>query len=541
MIVASVLLLLVASQIPGEEASIERGLTKHPAGAARAEWASAQLVGRSFEAFGAFDARSFVETAMALGHASRFDEARRLLADIRYDGPPDDAHRNHLWFQWLGSNVNRGWVEDLTFSLVGRKGCVPYKKQYGVELWAAAARAGIEVPQVPPERLPWGEYKRCSVAIGQLGPFLSRIPAGTLLVAFGSPAAPAVEVVHHLGLVGVDEKGRRILRYAGPSGVSEEPLARYVARLEKLTGKDAIHGVSLIGLRDNSERARRLLAGGPEAEVLISTESLLDQGLAAHAPGAERLQWASRQLLGKPFTMFALGEGSGVEPMPRFRLDGFDCQTFIETSIALANAESTQEARRILDDIRYDGPIDYTHRNHYPLAQWFRANVRKGYLEDITRAVGGDRVMEASKVYDDASWALAEERGLVLKSLPRERWPRGTFTQPIVPIDEVHEVLPKLPAGTLAIIVHDDRPDLATFRVHHFTLLAVQDGKGYFRHASSFKGYGEVLDEPWDVALERLKRNKVWPVTGMAFYAIRNNREHVSGLLTPPQVVSPTE
>ncbi len=49
------------------------------------------------------------------------------------------------------------------------------------------------------------------------------------------------------------------------------------------------------------------------------------------------------------------------------------------------------------------GPIAYTHRNHYPLAQWFPANVRKGYLEDITRAVGGDRGVEARKVYDGAS------------------------------------------------------------------------------------------------------------------------------------------
>ena len=38
-----------------------------------------------------------------------------------------------------------------------------------------------------------------------------------------------------------------------------------------------------------------------------------------------------------PYGDYPLGEGSGVEPQPRWRVDQVDCQTFVETVLAMAD------------------------------------------------------------------------------------------------------------------------------------------------------------------------------------------------------------
>src|SRR5512147_642920 len=113
------------------------------------------------------------------------------------------------------------------------------------------------------------------------------------------------------------------------------------------------------------------LAASPE--VAASPEPALDAGLAARAAGAPRAVWASGLLVGAPYRVSPLGEGSGIDRDPRFRLDAFDCQTLVETAIALGNARSVAEARVLLDDLRYEGPPDFQHRNHYVEAQWLTA------------------------------------------------------------------------------------------------------------------------------------------------------------------------
>jgi hypothetical protein len=133
-----------------------------------------------------------------------------------------------------------------------------------------------------------------------------------------------------------------------------------------------------------------LLAAAP---VLQMSEQQLDRAIAdAHLVPAigERVERLSALFVGVPYGDYPLGEGSGVEPQPRWRVDKVDCQTFVETVLAMANAKSLDRARTILDDIRYAGDpprVSFATRNHFTEAQWLPANAAKGYLREETRTI----------------------------------------------------------------------------------------------------------------------------------------------------------
>ena len=133
-----------------------------------------------------------------------------------------------------------------------------------------------------------------------------------------------------------------------------------------------------------------LLATAP---VLQMSEQQLDRAIAdAHLVPAigERVERLSALFVGVPYGDYPLGEGSGVEPQPRWRVDKVDCQTFVETVLAMANAKSLDRARAVLDDIRYAGDppkVSFSTRNHFTEAQWLPSNFTKGYLREETRTV----------------------------------------------------------------------------------------------------------------------------------------------------------
>lgn len=102
--------------------------------------------------------------------------------------------------------------------------------------------------------------------------------------------------------------------------------------------------------------------------------------LEALPPGnaALRTEAASRALLGRPYLRGGpLGEGDSSlgDTQPRFRLDGFDCVTFLETSLALARARDTSDLLSRMDSIRYlDGRIGWRFRNHFFEGDWLPRN-----------------------------------------------------------------------------------------------------------------------------------------------------------------------
>ena len=67
------------------------------------------------------------------------------------------------------------------------------------------------------------------------------------------------------------------------------------------------------------------------------------RALSEQPAGPARAVAGTAPLLGRRYLLSALGEGTGPDPDPRFRLDAFDCVTFVETAIALGNAASAAE------------------------------------------------------------------------------------------------------------------------------------------------------------------------------------------------------
>src|SRR5207244_11470989 len=109
------------------------------------------------------------------------------------------------------------------------------------------------------------------------------------------------------------------------------------------------------------------------APVLSLTEPQLDAKIseAQRLPFTQRIEVLSALFLGVPYTDLPLGDGDkGPEPGPLFRTDGVDCQTYVETVLALANANNLDHARAILDHVRYvDGSPTFQIRYHFTESQ----------------------------------------------------------------------------------------------------------------------------------------------------------------------------
>src|SRR5207249_1146438 len=76
----------------------------------------------------------------------------------------------------------------------------------------------------------------------------------------------------------------------------------------------------------------------------------------------------------------------------------------VETVLAMANGRSLDQAKAILDDIRYaDGKPSFQSRNHFTEAQWLPANARKGYLADEVPALDR-RAPAETLILDKSQW-----------------------------------------------------------------------------------------------------------------------------------------
>lgn len=102
---------------------------------------------------------------------------------------------------------------------------------------------------------------------------------------------------------------------------------------------------------------------------------------------ADRISFFSTLFLGKPYTLTALGEGSRGEfdQAPLYRVDAFDCQTFVETVLALSAADSAPHFANCLRHIRYQsGHIAFTQRFHFLSPDWNRNTQQRRLIQDIT-------------------------------------------------------------------------------------------------------------------------------------------------------------
>ena len=262
--------------------------------------------------------------------------------------------------------------------------------------------------------------------------------------------------------------------------------------------------------------------------ALLAVQPALDEGLRDLPAGPRRAAWAAGRLLGAPYAHSSLGEGAGVDPDPRFRLDRFDCVTLVETALALGSSTRVGDAPVLLDDIRYGGPVAFEGRNHYVEAQWVPSLVAKGWIEDVTALVGGDRARQAVEEYTAERWSRSQAAGRLVPGLPVEGLPVGAFPLLYVPLEDVQAAADRIPDGTIVLVVREARAS-RPYRVTHMGIVTFAGGRRVVRHASP--GKGRVVDEPLHAFLARLRRFEGWPVSGLGFFRILDSSARAERLL----------
>lgn len=242
-----------------------------------------------------------------------------------------------------------------------------------------------------------------------------------------------------------------------------------------------------------------------------SPEALMSK--VAYQPFTSRLLLFSEWFLKVPYQESPLGEGAGVDADPLFRFDAADCLTFVEETMALSYSSSMQQFEENLAAIRYGSEVSYVGRNHLMEADWISNNLTKGFLRDVTVQYGGDSAKLESIHLTRGSWQSKMARKL---QLPQERQRTGTFAFRVIPLEQAQTVLPKVPSGTLLLVVRENRPGIPT-RVTHLGFV-IHKHKSFLRHAS--KSFGRVVDEELDAFFRRNRRYERWKVSGIGLFEV---------------------
>lgn len=97
---------------------------------------------------------------------------------------------------------------------------------------------------------------------------------------------------------------------------------------------------------------------------------------------AERLKALAILRLGTPYQLGCLGEESGRDKDPIFRLDATDCTAFILTNVALLHSQNLEEAKEMMRALNYrpDSEITFENRLHFTIDR----NMTSPYFQDIT-------------------------------------------------------------------------------------------------------------------------------------------------------------
>lgn len=101
----------------------------------------------------------------------------------------------------------------------------------------------------------------------------------------------------------------------------------------------------------------------------------------------QRIHWFNSQFLGTAYVLGSLGEGPNAlyDQFPRYRTDAFDCDTYVNTVLALALANSLTNFKQCINKLRYQqGEVSYIKRNHFTSIDWNENNQNNGILKDIT-------------------------------------------------------------------------------------------------------------------------------------------------------------
>ena len=180
--------------------------------------------------------------------------------------------------------------------------------------------------------------------------------------------------------------------------------------------------------------------------------------------------------------------------------------------MALSMAENIEEARRLLDVIRYqDDVVNFANRRHFPGAEWLPQLTALGMLRDVTRELAGEDTEVASKTLNARVWNNRKKPTVL--NLPDARIPDVVVSLDVWPLKKARAGAARIPPGTVLNLVRVDFRRIPV-RVSHQGLVIEKDGRLYLRHAAQ-RLYHSVVDEPLDAFFARMEKYKKWPVHGV--------------------------
>lgn len=266
-----------------------------------------------------------------------------------------------------------------------------------------------------------------------------------------------------------------------------------------------------------------------EHEADLSIEAIYHK--LNHMPNTsmtKRIDWISKQFIGVPYVLGSLGEGPKAlyDQFPQYRVDGFDCDTYVNTVVSLALASSLPSFQQCIKKMRYTkGKVSYIHRTHFTALDWNEYHQEEGSFKDITFTIKDKNnhsvALIAVAQIDKPNWyahstmktiRLQHEDKIKQQQRLAELIEEGSklqITDEKVPYLPLHALFPdtknpdmylfaQIPNASIIEIVRpnwDLRKEIGTaLNISHLGFAIWNKDQLYFRQASS--QYGKVVEVP---------------------------------------------
>jgi hypothetical protein len=234
---------------------------------------------------------------------------------------------------------------------------------------------------------------------------------------------------------------------------------------------------------------------------------------------AEKINVISAQFISLPYVLGALGDGSMArfDQFPLYRTDAFDCDTYVNTVLALALSDSLSTFQHCIRHVRYkNGHVGYIYRNHFTSIDWNKNNQNDRILKDITLDIKNQNQQPIAKfaetLINKPSWyehlplstIRLQQKNIIVKKLrlaelkaSGRKFKATLSTVPYLPLSVLftENLEPKtylfaqIPHGAIIEIIRlnwnlGDKIGTA-LDVSHLGFAIWKDGALYFRQASS--------------------------------------------------------
>ncbi|MBN2724049.1 MAG: DUF1460 domain-containing protein [Deltaproteobacteria bacterium] len=227
-----------------------------------------------------------------------------------------------------------------------------------------------------------------------------------------------------------------------------------------------------------------------------------------------------------------MGEGTGIDSDPSWNPCAMDCETYVETVVALSFSHNSKEVMNWVDKTRYyEGIRKNSHRFFTMNLSWIPENVKLGYLKNVNKKITNIQGKIGHIVVPEAHWSKEWKERFVHMG---KYAPRGLSMVKYIPLSELIGVFKKIPVPSVAFLVGSTQSTNPFLITHMGFILKNPEGKIVFRHASGTPGRLRVEERD---LLEYLKMLKS--------YFGRKNRRFILGMdiyqIIPPENLKSSE